>query len=82
MQMGMGRNLSCQDTAFRAVGSCCPFQKGLTPVSRLAIYPALSSTVYAAVVSHRAVYIQTVVSGLVSEGRSHQKRGPPFLLSC
>lgn len=82
MMMELERNLAYQGIAFRATGCRCPFQKGLTPMSRLAIYPPPSATVYAGVVSHPAIHIQTVVSGVVSKSRSHQKRGPPFLLSC
>jgi hypothetical protein len=38
--------------------------------------------VYAAILSHPAVHLQTVVTGLIAKNRSHLKRGPPFLLAC
>ena len=80
--MEMARSFVAQGTAFRTVGCRCPLQKAMTPAFRLAVYPLLSATADAAVVSHPAIYMQAMVSGLVSKSRSHQKRGPPFLLSC
>jgi len=82
MQLEMARSFASQGTAFRTASCRCPFQKALVPVYRIAFYPAPSATVYAAVLSHPATHLQTVVSGLISKSRSHQKRGPPFLLSC
>ena len=67
---------------FRTAAVRCPFQKALSAAYRLTLFPAYSATVYAAILSHPAVHLQTAVSGLIAKSRSHQKRGPPFLLSC
>jgi hypothetical protein len=82
MMAEMARDFAGQGPAFRTAACRCPFQKALTPIGRLTTYPAASATVYASVLSHPAVHLQTFVSGLISKSRSHQKRGPPFLLSC
>jgi hypothetical protein len=71
-----------EGTAFRTAASRCPFQKALTPACRLTLFPANSAMVYAAILSHPAVHLQTVVTGLIAKNRSHLKRGPPFLLAC
>ena len=78
----MMQSSSDEPTSLRTLACQCPFQKALTAVCRHTLYPANSATVYAAILSHPAVYLQTVVSGLISQSRSHQKRGPPFLLGC
>lgn len=82
MHLESAQNAAGQGTVFRAAADHCPFQKAVTPASRLTLYPALSAAAYAAVLSHPAIHTQTVISGLISKSRSHQKRGPPFLLSC
>ncbi len=82
MQSELAARSANQGTAFRTAANRCPFQKAMTLVCRLTIYPAASARVYAAVLSHPAIHLQTVISGLVSKSRSHQKRGPPFLESC
>jgi hypothetical protein len=82
MMMEMARNFASQGPAFRTAACPCPFQKALTPIGRGAPYPAVLATVYAAILSHPAVHLQTIVSGLVSKSRSHQKRGPPSFVNC
>lgn len=81
MHLELARSFASQGTAFRKGADRCPFQKALTPVCRLGIYPAPPATFYAVILPHPAIHLQTVVSGLISKSRSHQKRGPPFLLS-
>ena len=72
MMMEMARGFASQGPAFRTAACPCPLQKALTPMGRVAPYPAVSATVHAAILSHPAVHLQTVVSGLVSKSRSHQ----------
>ena len=65
--------------SFRTAACRCPFQKALTPGCRLALYPANRVTVRVALLPDPALHLQTVLAGLISKSRSHQKRGPPFL---
>jgi hypothetical protein len=85
-QCGMRSNLvqtpADRSAAFRAGAASCPYQKALTPSYRVTVLPRTSAAVYASVFSHPAIQVQTFVSGLVSKSRSHQKRGPPFSVSC
>lgn len=82
MRSHMAQSSADQSAAFRTTADSCPFQRALAPLSRVVLYPASSAAIYAAVLSHPDAQIQTILSGLISKSRSHQKRGPPFLLSC
>jgi hypothetical protein len=67
---------------FRTAPEGCPCRALLFGRSiSHAIGIPVSSTYYAGAVSHPAITIQTRVRARISSARSHQKRGPPALLS-
>jgi len=76
--MAMERSSPEEGLAFRAVLCRCPAQRALAPAGRLAIYPAVSA-LYATPLTDTAFQRHSIVFQLISQGRSHQKRGPPFL---
>jgi hypothetical protein len=73
---------AAQGDQFRSFDLCPYYARRLAAPVSASFHPGTAAAIYAAVVSHPAIRIQTVVLSLVSESRSHQKRGPPFAISC
>jgi hypothetical protein len=70
-------------TAVKATRHACPYFPATTSVpgdSNNAL-PKSSEAIFASLLSHPAVQAQTEARYRVSFSRSHQKRGPPALLS-
>jgi hypothetical protein len=81
MMADVARDPASPETTLRTAKDRCPYQKALTAVGRVVLYPAFSNIFSAAPVAQPVVQIRIFVSGLTSKSRSHQKRGPPSLLS-
>jgi len=68
------------ETSFRQEPPACPYRSGsLTPAQSFNLLPGTSSSFYAGVIEHPTIHQQRLLTRLVSEARSHHKRGPPLL---
>lgn len=74
---------SSPDASVRQEPAACPYRSQSSLAARtFSFYPRASLYYYAAVVEHPAIHAQTTVQQLVSQARSHQKRGPPSSSIC
>jgi hypothetical protein len=69
--------------ALRAVRATCPYfpSSGPVPVYSGGAEPEASPAIFASLISHPAVQAQSEARYRISLTRTHQKRGPPILLS-
>jgi hypothetical protein len=71
------------EVALRDASHKCPRFPGTKSVARQDnAYAPTSSSFHAAIVSHPALFTHLDARYRISSNRSHQKRGPPSLLSC
>jgi len=68
-----------QETSIHQQSASCPYRSALRFVRTFVPHPAPSSAFYAGIIEHPAVHAQVNVQLVVSQVRSHQKRGPPSL---
>jgi hypothetical protein len=68
--------------SFRQQSPACPYRSSFTLIRNLTPHPAPSAVFYASIVVHPVDHAQVSIQWLVSEARSHLKRGPPSLRSC
>jgi hypothetical protein len=74
---------SSKEVALRDVSQKCPRFPGTKFTARQDnAYTPASTSFYAAFVSHPALYTHLYARYPISSNGSHQKRGPPSLLSC
>jgi hypothetical protein len=70
------------EATFKTAPDLCPYRSALfSRTAPHAIGVPVNAAYYAGAVSHPAVSIQVRVWARISSARSHQKRGPPTLLS-
>jgi hypothetical protein len=67
--------------SFQAIRQTCPSFAIAAPVCANLALPRPSAAVFAALFSHPSIQFQTEARYRVSFSRSHQKRGPPAILS-
>jgi len=71
------------ETSVRQRPAACPYRTHSLLLARtFGFCPRASLYYYSAVVRHPAVHTQVVLQRLVSEARSHLKRGPPSFSAC
>ena len=67
--------------SLQAIRQTCPSFAIAAPVCANLALPKPSAAVFAELLSHPSIQFQTEARYRVSFGRSHQKRGPPAILS-
>jgi hypothetical protein len=67
--------------SFQAIRQTCPSFGIAAPACANLALPKPSAAVFAALLSHPSIQFQTEACYRVSSSRSHQKRGPPLILS-
>jgi hypothetical protein len=74
---------SAAGVSLRSIQPRCPLYPGApaTPAGQFVAVLKNSCAIFGAVVSHRAIRVQTEAGYRVSFDRSSQKRGPPVVLS-
>jgi hypothetical protein len=74
---------SSTEPAFRSVRATCPYfpSSGAVPAFSGAAEAEASPAIFAGLVSHPAVHVQSEARYRISFTRTHQKRGPPIFLS-
>jgi hypothetical protein len=76
------RQKQSAEATFRTAPDLCPYRSTLySRTGPHAIGVPINSAYYAGAVSHPAVTIAVRVWARISSARSHQKRGPPTILS-
>src|ERR1035438_9454472 len=83
MMAGQAKEESSSEPAFRAVRATCPYfpSSGAVPRYPGAAKPEASPAIFACLVSHPAIHAQGEARYRISFNRTHQKRGPPILVS-
>jgi hypothetical protein len=69
------------ETGVRILHVKCPcWPVGTVSSSRHNVFVSTAALIYGELLSHPATFSQTEVGYVISQTRSHQKRGPPFLI--
>jgi hypothetical protein len=83
MMAAQAQEESSSGPALRATRATCPYfpGSGAEPTYPSAAKPEASPAIFASLISHPAVHAQCEARYRISFTRTHQKRGPPVILS-
>jgi hypothetical protein len=72
---------SSSGDGFHVIRAKCPcWPAGTVSSSRQDVFVCSAALIYGELISHPALFAQAEVRYVVSQARSHQERGPPFLI--